>query len=96
MEEANLDALREELAALEAEQAQVSAVRRRLHDQIDFGFATETTRNRERELSDHRRQLHRRIDELREQLGASLEPPSTSLEPSLKQITRSPATASFR
>jgi hypothetical protein len=78
MEEAKLDALREELAALEAEQAQVSAVRRRLHDQIDFGFATETTRNREREVSDHRRQLHRRIDELRKQLGASIEASATN------------------
>jgi chromosome segregation ATPase len=88
MEDANLDALREELAALEAEQAQVSAVRRRLHDQIDYGFATETTRAREREVSDHRPQLHRRIDELREQLGASMDTQRASLEPSLDQIAR--------
>ena len=64
MEEATLDALRVELAALEAEEAHVSAERRRLHDRIDYGFATETTRAREREVSDHRRQLHRRIDAL--------------------------------
>jgi hypothetical protein len=89
MEEAILDDLREELAALEAEEAQVSAERRRLHDRIDYGFATETTRVREREVSDHRRQLHRRIDALRERLSmpsgraATTEP---SYEPSLEQI----------
>lgn len=88
MEDANLDSLREELAALEAEQAQVSAVRRRLHDQIDYGYATETTRGREREVSDHRRQLHRRIDALREQLGASMDTQRASLQPSLEQIVR--------
>jgi hypothetical protein len=86
MEDANLDALAEELAALEAEQAQVSAVRRRLHDQIDYGFATDTTRAREREVSDRRRQLHRRIDELREQLGASIDVQRASLESSVEQI----------
>lgn len=88
MEEANLDALREELAALEAEEAQVSAQRRRLHDQIDHGFASEATRAREREVSDRRRQLHRRIDALREQLGASMDARRASLEPSLEQIVR--------
>jgi len=69
MEEARLTDLHEELAALEAEEAIVSASRRRLHHQLDFGFAQETTRVRERELSDRRRELHRRIDELREVLG---------------------------
>ena len=69
MEEARLPDLHEELAALEAEEALVSASRRRLHHQLDFGFAHETTRVRERELSDRRRELHRRIDELREVLG---------------------------
>jgi len=43
MEEASLDDLGEELAALEAEETRVSAERRRLHHQIDYGFATETT-----------------------------------------------------
>jgi hypothetical protein len=47
----------------------VSAERRRLHQQIDFGYATETTRAREREVSDERHELHRRIDELRGLLG---------------------------
>jgi hypothetical protein len=78
MEEENL---RVQLAALEAEEALVSAERRRLHDQIDYGFATETTRAREREVSDHRQQLHRRIDALRALLGTPRGRPTTS-EPS--------------
>jgi hypothetical protein len=65
----NLDNAQAELEALETEEAQVSAERRRLHQQIDHGFATEATRLREREVSDHRRELHRRIDALRELLG---------------------------
>ena len=69
VEPGSLDIARAELAALEAEEADVSAERRRLHQQIDHGFATETTRLREREVSDHRRELHRRIDALRERLG---------------------------
>jgi chromosome segregation ATPase len=89
MEEANLDDLRKELAALEAEEAHVSAERRRLHDRIDYGFATETTQAREREVSEHRRQLHRRIDELRERLGmTSGRPASSSHEPSVEQVPR--------
>jgi hypothetical protein len=69
MDEANLEDLRAELAELEAKETQLSAVRARLHQQIDFGYATESTRAREREVSDERRQLHRRIDSLRERLG---------------------------
>jgi hypothetical protein len=69
MDEASLDALRKELEALEAREALVSAARRRLHEQIDFGYASETTRAREREISDERQELHRRIDALRELLG---------------------------
>jgi len=65
MEEAGFDDLRGELAALEADEARLSAERRRLHDQIDFGFATETSRAREREISAERRQVHQRIDSLR-------------------------------
>ena len=68
MDEAALDELREELAALEAREAQISAERRRLHQQIDFGFSTAETRAREREVSDERRQLHLRIDSLRKTL----------------------------
>jgi hypothetical protein len=75
MEEAEL---REELAALEAEEARVSAERRHLHRQIDFGFASDATRAREREISDQRRQLHRRIDKIRELLGLPVGPGSAA------------------
>jgi hypothetical protein len=69
MKETNIDELRKELTGLEAEEARLSAARDRLHSQIDFGFATETSRAREREVSDERRDVHRRIDELRDRLG---------------------------
>jgi hypothetical protein len=71
MEEAGLDGLRAELALLEGQEQLFSAKRRHLHNQIDYGYATEATRAREREVSDQRQRLHRRIDELRELLGAS-------------------------
>jgi hypothetical protein len=74
------DDLRKELTALEAEEARISAERRHLHRQLDFGFATETTRAREREVSDQRRELHRRIDALRECLGLPVGPPGASHE----------------
>ena len=70
MDGASLDELREELATLEATEKQISAERRRLHHQIDYGFATAATVAREREVSDERRQLHHRIDALRELLQA--------------------------
>jgi hypothetical protein len=70
MEGASVDKLLVELAIAEAAEKRLSAERSRLHDQIDFGFATETTRAREREVSDKRRELHRRIDAIREQLAA--------------------------
>jgi hypothetical protein len=69
VEETDLDAVREDLEALEAEEARVSAERSRLHRQIDSGFATESARAREREVSDARRELHRRIDSLQDLLG---------------------------
>jgi len=71
MDEASLEALRRELAGLEAEEAQLSAARDRLQHQIDFGFETETTRAREREVSDERRRLHDRIDALKQRLRAA-------------------------
>lgn len=49
----------------------VSARRRHLHNQIDFGYPTEDSRAREREISVERQRLHRRIDELRELLSAT-------------------------
>jgi hypothetical protein len=69
MAEPNLEDLRTELADLEAEEARLSATRKRLQDQIDFGFESGTTREREREVSDERLALHRRIESLRERLA---------------------------
>ena len=85
MEEASFDELSSELAALEAEETRVSAERRHLHRQLDFGFATETTKAREREVSDRRRELHRRIDALREQLGLPVGPGRSTHETSLDE-----------
>ena len=53
---------------MEAAAARLSAERNRLQDKIDFGFGTDGTREREREVSDERREVHQRIDALREQL----------------------------
>jgi hypothetical protein len=64
----SIDELRTQLAKLEAAEARLSAERSRLHNQIDFGFETTSTREREREVSDARRELQRRIDELKKQL----------------------------
>jgi chromosome segregation ATPase len=68
VEEKSLDDLRRELAGLEAEEARVSALRGRLQHQIDFGFETTSTRDRERDVSDERLELHRRIDALKARL----------------------------
>ena len=84
----NIDELRAELARLEAEEAQVSAQRRHLHHQIDFGYASDETRVREREISDRRHDLHRRIDALRDRLGLRPGPPETPSE-SLEQSSDS-------
>lgn len=87
MDEAGLDDLRKELAALEDEEKRMSAERRHLHRQLDFGFATETTRAREQEVSSHRRELHRRIDALRERLGLPVGPQRPSPETGLEETT---------
>jgi chromosome segregation ATPase len=63
--ETSVDDVRRELADLEAEEARLSAARSHLQHQIDFGFETASTREREREVSDARRDVHRRIDSLR-------------------------------
>jgi hypothetical protein len=68
--EAGLDDLRREIADLEADEKRLSAVRRHLQQQIDFGFESATTREREREVSDERQAVHRRLDTLRELLRA--------------------------
>jgi septal ring factor EnvC (AmiA/AmiB activator) len=71
MESPSIDDLRGELAALEAKAAQLSQMRNHLQHQIDFGFETASTREREREVSDERKELHQRIDSLRETLRTS-------------------------
>jgi hypothetical protein len=89
MHESDSHSLREELARLEAEETLVSAQRRRLHQQIDFGYASGDVRARERQVSDRRLELHRRIDELRELLGdggyESFTEPAPDPEPSLAE-----------
>jgi hypothetical protein len=67
-QEASVDDLRRELSSLEVDEARLSAVRRHLQHQIDFGFESATTREREREVSDERQEIHRRIDSLKELL----------------------------
>jgi hypothetical protein len=57
-----------ELSHLEAQEARLSAERSRLHHQIDFGFESATTRDREREISDERQRLHERIGSLKKLL----------------------------
>ena len=69
MEDVNFEDLQSELTELEAEEARLSAERGRLHDKIDFGFGTAGTKEREREISDARLDIHRRIDALKERLG---------------------------
>jgi polyhydroxyalkanoate synthesis regulator phasin len=64
----SLDDLRRELARLEAEERRLSLMRGHLQHQIDFGFETPSTRDREREVSDERQELHRRIDALKERV----------------------------
>lgn len=70
MDDARLDDLREELAALKAQEKRLSTERERLHHQIDFGFESTTTSEREQEVSAARRDLHQRIDLVRKILNA--------------------------
>jgi hypothetical protein len=67
-EQRSIDDLREELAALEANAARLSQMRSHLQHQIDFGFETSTTRERERQVSDERNEIHQQIDSLKETL----------------------------
>jgi hypothetical protein len=71
MESQSIDDLRGELAVMEAKAARLSQMRDHLQHQIDFGFETSSTRQREREISDERRELFQRIDSLRATLRAS-------------------------
>jgi hypothetical protein len=70
MENVSIEDLRGEIADLEAQAARLSTMRSHLHHQIDFGFETATTRDREREVSAERNELHERIDALKETLRA--------------------------
>ena len=67
-ERPTIDDLRGELAVLEARAAQLSQKRNHLQRQIDFGFESSTTREREREVSDERNGLHEQIDSLKNRL----------------------------
>jgi hypothetical protein len=57
-----------ELIALEREEREVSALRRKLHERL-ASFPNPLTEEREREISRHRRELHQRIDLLRDELA---------------------------
>lgn len=70
MDKTSVDGLRAELAQLVAEEERLSAERDRLHNKIDFGFGTDETRAREREVSDARQDVHDRIDSLRQSIGS--------------------------
>lgn len=61
----DLEAIAVELVQLVQEERRLSAIRRRLHEQIDNGYPNDVMLRREREVSDTRRALHRRIDTLR-------------------------------
>ena len=71
MESPSIEDLRGEIAALEEKAAQLSQMRSHLQHQIDFGFESKSTREREREISDERNAVHRRIDSLKATLRAS-------------------------
>lgn len=62
----SIDDLRGRLADLESKAARLTLTRAHLHQQIDYGFETATTRQREREVSDERNELHRQIDSLKQ------------------------------
>lgn len=59
----------EELELLLADEQRLSALRRRLHDQIDGGFPNPAVVAAEQRVSAERRLLHARIDGLRAELA---------------------------
>jgi hypothetical protein len=71
--------LLDELERLVAAEQSLSAVRRRLHTQLDVGVPNDVTRRRERQVSDERLELHRRIDALRAELAPLLSEPLVPL-----------------
>jgi hypothetical protein len=62
-DDANLDA---QIEALEFEEREVSAMRRKLHDRL-ASFPNDVTLQQEREISKRRRELHIQIDALKAQ-----------------------------
>lgn len=60
--------LRQRLAALEAEEREVSALRAKLHERL-ASFSNEVAAEQERVLSARRRELHEEIDRIRARLG---------------------------
>lgn len=59
-----LEGMRQLLERLEAEEQEVSELRRKLHDRL-ASFPNEATEKQERELSTRRRALHAEIDRVR-------------------------------
>jgi hypothetical protein len=76
----DVDAMIAELEVLLDDERRLSALRRRLHDQIDMGFTNQAIVEAERRVSDARREIHRRIDELRAALARSPWDPAAPLE----------------
>jgi hypothetical protein len=68
VKKSDVEALQAQLEQLEAEEREISAIRRKMHERIDRGFPTELLIQQERKLSAERRALHVRIDVLRSQL----------------------------
>jgi hypothetical protein len=66
-DEASEPELRTRLEKLEAEEREISALRRKLHDRL-ASFPNEVTEQHEREVSKQRRELHVQIDALRAKL----------------------------
>ena len=66
--EMSRDARASELADLERRELEISARRRKLHDRLD-SFANELTQRCARDLSDERRAIHHRIDQLLASMG---------------------------
>ena len=64
----DLNGLTMELAELERAEVEIFKIQRKLHVRLD-SFPDELTQRRERAVSDERQVIHRRIDELRAQLG---------------------------
>jgi hypothetical protein len=72
LSDAELDQILEEL---EAEEVEVSRLRRHLHDRL-ASFPNEVTQQQERELSKRRRALHARIDALRAERSGRRDAPA--------------------